>query len=107
MQVLKTTKQDLDSLTQRVYKDLRTAIITGNIARGTRLVESTLAADMQVSRTPVREALHKLAKKDIKDLLAHQRQEAFMSQDLGVSGSRKGGMNRYIFSSDLSTQHHK
>ena len=61
MQVLKTTKQDSDSLTQRVYKDLRTAIITGNIAGGTRLVESTLATDMQVSRTPVREALHKLA----------------------------------------------
>ena len=61
MQVLKTTKQDSDSLTQRVYKDLRTAIITGNITGGTRLVESTLAANMQVSRTPVREALHKLA----------------------------------------------
>ncbi len=61
MKVLKTTKQDANSLTQRVYKDLRTAIITGKIAGGTRLVESVLAADMQVSRTPVREALHKLA----------------------------------------------
>jgi DNA-binding GntR family transcriptional regulator len=61
MKVLKTTHQDSDSLTQQVYKDLRTAIITGKIAGGTRLVESTLAADMQVSRTPVREALHKLA----------------------------------------------
>ena len=61
MKVLKTTKQDAASLTQRVYKDLRAGIITGRIAGGTRLVESTLAADMQVSRTPVREALHKLA----------------------------------------------
>ena len=61
MKVLKTTKQDSNSLTQRVYKDLRTAILTGKIAGGTRLVESTLAADMQVSRTPIREALHKLA----------------------------------------------
>jgi len=60
MKVLKTTKQDSDTLTQRVYKDLRTAIITGKVAGGTRLVESTLAAEMQVSRTPVREALHKL-----------------------------------------------
>ena len=61
MKVLKTTKQDSNSLTQRVYKDLRTAILTGKIAGGTRLVESALAADMQVSRTPIREALHKLA----------------------------------------------
>jgi DNA-binding GntR family transcriptional regulator len=61
MKVLKTTKQDSESLTQRVYKDLRLAIITGKIAGGTRLVESTLAAGMRVSRTPVREALHKLA----------------------------------------------
>jgi len=61
MKVLKTTKHDSNSLTQRVYKDLRTAILTGKIAGGTRLVESTLAADMQVSRTPIREALHKLA----------------------------------------------
>lgn len=60
MKVIKTTKQDSDTLTQRVYKDLRTAIITGKVAGGTRLVESTLAAEMQVSRTPVREALHKL-----------------------------------------------
>ncbi|OQY03338.1 MAG: hypothetical protein B6I22_11860 [Desulfobacteraceae bacterium 4572_123] len=60
MKVLKTTKQDPNSLTQRVYKDLRSAIITGKIKGGTRLVESTLAADMQVSRTPIREALHKL-----------------------------------------------
>jgi DNA-binding GntR family transcriptional regulator len=61
MKVLKTTKQDSNSLTQRVYKDLRTAILTGKIAGGTRLVESALAAEMQVSRTPIREALHKLA----------------------------------------------
>lgn len=61
MKVLKTTKKNSESLTQRVYEDLRTAIITGKVTGGTRLVESTLAADMQVSRTPIREALHKLA----------------------------------------------
>ena len=61
MKILKATKKDPNSLTQRVYKSLRSAIITGKITGGTRLVESNLAADMQVSRTPVREALHKLA----------------------------------------------
>ena len=36
------------------------SILTGKIPPGTRLVESTLAAEIAVSRTPVREALHKL-----------------------------------------------
>jgi DNA-binding GntR family transcriptional regulator len=49
-----------ESLTERVYRELRTLLITGGVAAGSRLVESTLARQMQVSRTPVREALHKL-----------------------------------------------
>ena len=61
MKVLKTTKKETNSLTERVYRELRTAIITGKINGGTRLVESNLAADMKVSRTPIREALHTLS----------------------------------------------
>ena len=61
MKVLKSTKLNSRSLTTRVYDELRKSILTGKIKEGTRLVESTLAADMQVSRTPIREALHKLA----------------------------------------------
>jgi len=48
------------SLTERIYHRLRREIITGRIPSRTRLVESTLAEEMQVSRTPVREALQKL-----------------------------------------------
>lgn len=48
------------SLTERVYGDLRRAVITGRMAEGTRIVESVLAEKMGVSRTPVREALQKL-----------------------------------------------
>lgn len=61
MKILKTTKKTAESLTARVYRDLRQAILTGKISGGTRLVESTLAAEMKVSRTPIREALHQLA----------------------------------------------
>jgi len=61
MQILKSTKSENSSLTERVYRDFRHKIITGAIPGGTRLVETTLAAKMKVSRTPVREALHKLA----------------------------------------------
>ena len=61
MKVLKTIQKETNSLTERVYRELRSAIITGKIGGGTRLVESSLAADMKVSRTPVREALHTLS----------------------------------------------
>lgn len=47
-------------MTEKVYQDLRTAIITGKIRSGSRLVESSLASTLEVSRTPVREALQKL-----------------------------------------------
>lgn len=52
-------KANLNSLQEQVYNDLRMAILTGKIVSGTRLVESTLAVQMGVSRTPIREALHK------------------------------------------------
>lgn len=61
MQVLKTTQKETNSLTERVYRELRSAIITGKIVGGTRLVESTLAAEMKVSRTPIREAMNTLS----------------------------------------------
>jgi DNA-binding GntR family transcriptional regulator len=48
------------SLAKQVYKELHWAIITGKIPSGTRLVETTLATHLGVSRTPVREALQKL-----------------------------------------------
>ena len=52
---------DSSSLTNWAYQELRQGIITGSIRGGSRLVETALAAQMNVSRTPVREALHKLA----------------------------------------------
>jgi DNA-binding GntR family transcriptional regulator len=61
MKIFKPAKSEKSSLTEKVYQDLRHGIITGTIPGGTRLVETTMAAQMQVSRTPVREALHKLA----------------------------------------------
>lgn len=48
-------------LREKVYDSLHMDIITGKIQGGARLVESAVAASMDVSRTPVREALQKLA----------------------------------------------
>lgn len=54
-------KSDSGTLTHKVYKKLRFDVITGKIPEGSRLVESIIAEEMKVSRTPVREALQKLS----------------------------------------------
>lgn len=46
---------------QKIYEKLRKKILEFEIYPGTRLTESELAADFQVSRTPVRAALQRLA----------------------------------------------
>ena len=43
-----------------VYEQLREAIISGQIKPGATLSENTLASEYGASRTPVREALHRL-----------------------------------------------
>jgi DNA-binding GntR family transcriptional regulator len=48
------------SLGERVTRDLRDKIISGEYAPGQRLVEARLSADFGVSRVPVREALRTL-----------------------------------------------
>lgn len=48
------------SIREVVLYELRTAIFTGDIKPGDRLVENNIATAMGVSRTPVREALRQL-----------------------------------------------
>ena len=48
------------SLGQFVYEELKGAIINGQLAPGERIAESRIAQAMKISRTPVREAFHKL-----------------------------------------------
>jgi DNA-binding GntR family transcriptional regulator len=48
------------SLYEQVYQALRSAILTGQLPPGNRLVETQLAEWLQVSRTPLREALRQL-----------------------------------------------
>jgi DNA-binding GntR family transcriptional regulator len=47
-------------LQEQVYQALRTAILSGELVAGARLVETQLANKLQVSRTPIREALRLL-----------------------------------------------
>jgi len=51
---------DLRPIRDIVYENLRNAIMKQKLKRGERLVENTIAEKMNISRTPVREALRQL-----------------------------------------------
>jgi DNA-binding GntR family transcriptional regulator len=48
------------SLREQIYETVRKAILAGKFTAGERLVETQLAKELQVSRTPIREALRQL-----------------------------------------------
>jgi len=53
------------SLQVQAYQALRSAILSGEITAGTRLVETQLAKQLQVSRTPIREAIRQLQQENL------------------------------------------
>jgi DNA-binding GntR family transcriptional regulator len=59
------TVPDRKSLGQHVFEHLKEAIIRGEMAPGDRLVEARLANALDISRTPVREAMHKLEREGL------------------------------------------
>ncbi len=54
-----------ESLYEQTYQALRDAVLSGSLAPGQRLVEANLAKQLQVSRTPVREALRQLQREEL------------------------------------------
>ena len=62
--IRRTGRRDVDSdglsVSERTYRQIRERILSGELARGTRLVEATLATRCGVSRTPVSQALKRL-----------------------------------------------
>lgn len=48
------------SLYEQTYQALRSSILAGDLPPGARLVETQLAEQLQVSRTPIREAMRQL-----------------------------------------------
>ena len=53
------------SLGQDVYENLKRAILKGDLASQSRIVESRVADALGISRTPVREAIHKLEREGL------------------------------------------
>jgi len=52
-------------LGQHVFEKLKQAIIRGDLAPGDRIVEIQVAEALDISRTPVREAIHKLEREGL------------------------------------------
>ena len=53
------------SLREEVYESLRKSILHGKLKGGQRLIEEQLAHQIGISRTPVREAFHKLERDEL------------------------------------------
>ena len=58
----------VDELADRI----RAAVMTGRLEIGTRLLQQSLAADFEVSRTPVREALRKLESEGLVEVIPNR-----------------------------------
>lgn len=56
---------------ERVYGEIRSAIISGDFPVGSRITEEMLAERLSVSRTPVRAALQRLASEGFIDMASH------------------------------------
>jgi DNA-binding GntR family transcriptional regulator len=55
------SRLEIASVVDQVYGVIRERILTGTLPRGARVHQEDVAADLGVSRTPVREALRRLA----------------------------------------------
>jgi DNA-binding GntR family transcriptional regulator len=56
---------DRRSLGQYVYETLKKAIVSGDLRPHVRVIESRVADSLGISRTPVREAIHKLEREGL------------------------------------------
>ena len=59
------------ALREGTYKALRKAILKGKVKPGQRLKEERLASEIETSRTPIREAFHKLEQEELVTRLPH------------------------------------
>lgn len=54
-----------NTLHEQTYQALRESILSGELAPGDRLIEAQLAEQLQVSRTPIREAIRQLQREEL------------------------------------------
>lgn len=73
-QLLRTMKKirTVRNLRDEVYKTLYRSITTGVFAPGTQLKEVDLVEELDVSRTPIREAFNQLSKEGLVEIIPHK-----------------------------------
>lgn len=65
MILLAKNVQRSKSLHEQTYQALRESILRGELAPGNRLIETQIAEQLQVSRTPIREAIRQLQREEL------------------------------------------
>lgn len=78
---LKSIKAERRRLADEVYQQILGAILNNEVGRNDRLVQEKLAAELQISRTPVREALLRLEQDGI---LVTSPRGGFVLHDMSV-----------------------
>jgi len=95
------------SLGEQVYERLKQAVVKGDIEPGARVVESVIGESLGISRTPVREAIHKLEKEG---LLARSPSKGFFVADLKRSDIEETFGIRTVlesYAARLAAVHHR
>jgi DNA-binding GntR family transcriptional regulator len=71
-------RSDRGSLTERAYVELRDRIVSLSLPPGSPLVEDALMAELGIGRTPIREAIKRLALEDL--VTIYPRRGTFVSE---------------------------
>ncbi len=68
-----TSKMQIDrlSIADQVYEHLRSAIISGELVQGARVIEAQIAKSLQISRAPVREAVNRVLQDGLLESKTH------------------------------------
>lgn len=74
------------NLPDRIYNELKRRILSGLIGPGEHMPEKNLCENLQVSRTPLREALNRLANED---LVVYRPNCGYLAAPLTVEGVRR------------------
>ena len=73
----------------RTYEQLRELIIWGRLAPGSRVIESDIAARLDVSRTPVRSALHRLQQEGYISSIGRRKEQRLVIAPLTQEDARE------------------
>jgi DNA-binding GntR family transcriptional regulator len=95
-----------EPLRLRVANVIRDAILDGSLLPGSPLVEKTIAADLEISRAPVREAIRMLSKEGLVESVPYRGSyvRSMSARDIEEIYSLRGLLERYAVESSLTRE---